>query len=82
MTNDDKLLTVKEVALVLRLSLTETYRLVQSKELTHFRVGPGKGAIRVLERDVDLFLEKRRIGFSAEAPKPVIHKPALKHIRK
>jgi excisionase family DNA binding protein len=47
MTTDQKLMTVKEVAHFLRLSLAETYRLVNTKSLTHFRVGPGRGAIRI-----------------------------------
>ena len=50
MTTDQKLMTVKEVSHFLRLSLPETYRLVNSKALTHFRVGPGRGAIRIAEQ--------------------------------
>lgn len=62
MSIDQKLMTVKEVAHFLRLSLAETYRLVNSKALTHFRVGPGRGAIRIQESDVATFLENRRQG--------------------
>jgi excisionase family DNA binding protein len=80
--NKDALLTVKEVASILRLSLTETYKLIQSRAISHFRVGPGRGAIRIDRGEIDLFLEKRRVGVPETKPVavPVRLKP-LKHIR-
>jgi len=68
MTVDHDLLTVKEVAAFLRLSVAETYRLVNSKALNHFLVGPGKGAIRISETDLMTFLEKRRHGDTGSVP--------------
>jgi len=84
MTTDQKLMTVKEVARFLRLSLAETYRLVNSKCLTHFRVGPGRGAIRIAEADVMAFLENRRQGREPAARddvSPGRRSTPLKHIR-
>lgn len=84
MSTDQKLLTVKEVARFLRLSLAETYRLVNTKSLTHFRVGPGRGAIRISELDVTAFLENRRQGrdiLPREIPSPRRNTKPLKHIQ-
>ncbi len=77
-------MTVKEVANFLRLSLAETYRLVNTKSLTHFRVGPGRGAIRISEQDVMAFLENRRQGrdlISREVFAPRQNSKPLKHIQ-
>lgn len=79
---EDRLLTVKEVAARLRLSLAETYKLVQSQAIVHFRVGPGKGAIRIAPDALDAFLEKRRVG---EAPVRRATKtitPPLRHVQR
>ena len=78
MTTDQKLMTVKEVARFLRLSLAETYRLVNSKCLTHFRVGPGRGAIRIAEADVMAFLENRRQGREPAAARRRVSRPPFK----
>ncbi|MEZ6033135.1 MAG: helix-turn-helix domain-containing protein [Planctomycetaceae bacterium] len=84
MTTDQKLMTVKEVAHFLRLSLAETYRLVNTKSLTHFRVGPGRGAIRISEQDVLAFLENRRQGremLPRDVFSPRRNSKPLKHIQ-
>lgn len=84
MTTDQKLMTVKEVSHFLRLSLPETYRLVNTKALTHFRVGPGRGAIRIAEQDVMAFLENRRQGrdmLPREIFSPRRNSKPLKHIQ-
>lgn len=82
MEKNETLLTVKEVASILRLSLTETYKLVQSRAISHFRVGPGRGAIRIDRIEIDNFLENRRVGMPEKKAvvTPVRLKP-LKHIR-
>ena len=77
-----KLLTVKEVSEILRLSLTETYRLIQSRAIVHFRVGPGRGAIRIYEKDVSLFLDQRRVGQPVKIEKPIVRDQSLRHMRK
>ena len=82
MENRNSLLTVKEVASRLRLSLTETYKLVQSLAIAHYRVGPGKGAIRIDDKEIEAFLENRRIGHEEKKTViPVIRSKPMKHIR-
>lgn len=76
---DHELLTVKEVAAWLRLSLAEVYRLIRSSELAHYRVGPGSGAIRVKREDVDLFLNSRKKGPKGRRPVKQVA-VALKHV--
>lgn len=82
MISERNLLTVKEVAGLLRLSVSETYKLVQSEAITHFRVGPGRGAIRIEPAAVDAFLERRRVG---KEVKEVVRRQAvvpLKHVKR
>lgn len=79
--SDHKLLSVKELAGKLRLSVTETYRLIQSGEINHFRVGPSKGAIRICESEVREFLERRRIGKPKPSPAAAPRSRPLKHIQ-
>lgn len=62
MESKERLLTVKELAGYLGLSLPETFKSVQSNAITHYRVGAGRGAIRIRESDVESFLEKRKQG--------------------
>ncbi len=83
MESKERLLTVKELASYLGLSLPETYKLLQSNAITHYRVGVGRGAIRIRESDVDLFLEKRKQGPAVLIPPPRrTSQPALKHIKR
>ncbi|WP_423817788.1 helix-turn-helix domain-containing protein [Rhodopirellula europaea] len=79
--SDQKLLTAKEVASWLRLSLAEVYRLIGRGELTHYRVGPAKGAIRVSSDDVESFLTRRRSA-PAEKPAKAERQPPLKHLKR
>ncbi len=55
---DPGLLTVKEVALAVRVSPATVYRLVQAGELGAVRVGR---SIRVKAEDLRAFLESRRV---------------------
>ena len=56
---DDRLLTVGEVAAMMRVSTMTVYRLIKSGELGAFRIGRG---YRIPQRDVERYLEARRIG--------------------
>ncbi|MBX3420668.1 MAG: helix-turn-helix domain-containing protein [Pirellulaceae bacterium] len=83
METKERLLTAKDLASYLGLSLPETYKLLQSGAITHYRVGPGRGAIRIRESDIESFLEKRKKGPSDLIPPPRRAKPSvLKHIKK
>lgn len=80
MTGEKNLLTVKELSQYLRLSLPETYKLLKSNALVHFRVGKGRGAIRIRNSDVLEFLAARQRG-PTPVPPPRLRSRPLKHIR-
>ena len=73
----DFVLTIAEVAERLRVSLACAYGLVENGKLSCFRIGLGRGTIRVSEEQLEAYLtrsEKR--GTSGGTPVPV----KLKHI--
>jgi len=51
----DKILTVPEVAIYLRISKSKIYYLVQRKEIPHVRIGRN---VRIKESDLAKWLEK------------------------
>ncbi|MBI1902911.1 MAG: helix-turn-helix domain-containing protein [Planctomycetes bacterium] len=54
------LLTVQEAASLLRLSRGAVYVLCSSGRLPHYRVGVGRGAIRISDGDLATFIEQCR----------------------
>ena len=52
------ILTVREVAERLKVSQGCVYQLVAERRLPHFRIGLGRGCIRVKDDDLQKFLEK------------------------
>jgi excisionase family DNA binding protein len=54
-------LTVKEVAEQLKVSPGCVYQLVAERKLGHVRVGCGRGAIRVPESDLQVFLTQSKV---------------------
>lgn len=70
------LLTVKEVAGRLKVSQACVYQLVAEQKLAHVRIGCGRGAIRIAERDLESFLESCRVEPSGTS---IPH--SLKHIK-
>lgn len=52
------LLTVPELAELLRTSVGTVYRLVEHRELTFLKV---RGSLRFIRRDVERYLERRKI---------------------
>ena len=60
--NDVDLLTVREVAALLRLSGAAVYALCRSGRLAHHRLGEGKSAIRISRADVVAYLEQSKEG--------------------
>ena len=77
---NEHLMTVKELALYLRLSLPETYKLLKTNSLVHTRVGKGRGAIRIRQSDVMDFLATRQRGPTI-APLVRTKRRPLKHIK-
>lgn len=73
------LLTVREAADRLRLSVAAVYELVARGKVLSHRVGPSRGAIRIREEDLQQFLESCR-----QAPIEPHRRPErvrLKHMR-
>lgn len=75
------LLTIKEMAVALRVSATTAYQLVEQGKVPCHRVGVGRGAIRIKEEDLVAYLERCRSGESPvrEQRKPV-RTSALQHL--
>jgi len=75
-----ELLTVKEVAMRLKMSPSLVYRLIEHGKLCCHRVGSGRGRIRISENDLDVFLSKCR-----QDQQDVVKKPRrrqqLKHLK-
>lgn len=64
--NDSPLLTVREVAAMLRVSPSLVYRLVEAGKLGCFRIGQKRGAIRVSRDSVNQFLAASQAAPSAQ----------------
>jgi excisionase family DNA binding protein len=63
------LLTVGEVASRLRMSTREVYRLCESKEVSHLRIGSGRSSIRVEEAAIEDYLRRSRVERKGGGPK-------------
>ena len=57
-----KLLTVRDTARKLGVSLGCVYGLVAKGELAHLRIGTGRGTIRIDENDLGDFIDGRKVG--------------------
>lgn len=71
-----QMLTVKQVADRLALSIDQVYRL--KKKIGYAQLG---GAIRFREADVDLFIASRMVKEPERAPSRPRRPPKLKHLR-
>jgi len=74
-----KLLTVDEVAEVLRCARSTVYALVAAGKIAGFRIGPSHGGIRIDEADLQAYLDTCRTE-PAAAPRTGL-RPKLKHLR-
>jgi excisionase family DNA binding protein len=70
-------LTVKTVAEKLACSQATVYALIASGKLRHYRIGTGRGAIRVSEEQMAEFLSGAESGTAAAPARPV----KLKHLQ-
>ena len=74
------LLTVRDVAGRLAISASSVYALVEAGRIVCHRIGIGRGAIRIDERDLDEFLDACRT-----SPRPTsrvkLPQPTLKHLK-
>ena len=64
------MLTVSEVAVRLRISRTCVYQLVESGKLSCYRIGLGRGAIRISDEDLTSFVDGCRDNGHARASVP------------
>lgn len=77
------MLTVKQVSAALGVSATCVYQLVAQGKLAHHRIGLGRGAIRISEIDLKLYLDSCRQELQAGAIpfRPMSAKPTyFKHL--
>ncbi|HEY4313211.1 MAG TPA: helix-turn-helix domain-containing protein [Pirellulales bacterium] len=56
-----RLLTVSQAAVWLNLSRPTVYQLCERKQIEYFRLGAGKRGIRIDAKELDAFLERRRV---------------------
>jgi excisionase family DNA binding protein len=73
------LLSIKQVAAKLHLGQTTVYGLCRQRKLRHFRVGLGRGAIRIDERDLEEYLKGAMAG--PELVQPLPPRERFKHLR-
>ena len=75
-----QLLTVREVARMLRVSPSLVYQLVETRKLACHRIGSTRGAIRIAAADVRNYLLECRHDRQDEMPK--VPRPRLKHLKR
>ena len=76
------MLTVSQVARQLAVGTKVVYRLCASGELSHARIGNGRGIIRIDQAAVDAFIA-RSTAVACEVKRPEIRrrKVSLKHLK-
>jgi excisionase family DNA binding protein len=74
----NELLTVREVAGLLRVSQNCVYELVGKGRLACYRVGTGRGAIRIRRGDVEAYLAGSRVDKAEPAGRAC--RPRLRHL--
>lgn len=60
MANPNRLLTVSEVAEILRFSEAQVYDMLNKKIILGFRVGAGAGSWRIQRKDLDEYVARQR----------------------
>lgn len=82
-----ELITVKEAASALQLSIGSVYGLCRSGELPHYRFGQGRMAIRIGRDDLNAYIDRRRTREGEQRILPIIQcdgarkRQALQHAR-
>jgi excisionase family DNA binding protein len=74
-----ELLTVPDVAAILKVSRSLVYGLIASGKIPCLRIGNGRGAIRVRQEDLQRFMDGCRIETAPALPR--VPRPKLKHLR-
>jgi len=73
------LLTINEVAAILKVSKSLVYGMIASGKIACHRIGNGRGAIRVRNEDLEQFIAHCRV--ETEIPPVRVPRPKLKHLR-
>ena len=71
-------MTVKQTATRLEVSVATVYSLVASGKLKHYRIGNGRGVVRIAEEHLAEFLKRAEPRAAPPAPAPHVR---LKHLR-
>jgi excisionase family DNA binding protein len=77
-SEERELLTVREVAGLLRVSQNCVYELVAKGKVAAYRVGAGRGTIRIRPEDVESYLQSCRV--ENHEPRERLPRPRLKHL--
>ncbi len=76
------MLTVRDVAVLLKVSQGAVYTLVESGVLPHHRIGAGRGVIRIREDDLDRYIDSCRVDTTTNDERRVhIARRKLRHIK-
>jgi excisionase family DNA binding protein len=75
------LLTVRDVAHRLRLSIASVYVMIRQGTLIAHRLGGRNGAIRIRPEDLEVFLQSTEIVAASPKMKQPLSRVKLKHIR-
>ena len=74
-------LNISEAAQTLRISRSLVYQLIETGRLEAYRVGVGRGAIRISREDFLRFLESCRDNSGRAASRPPRRKEKLRHLK-
>lgn len=80
-TNNELFFTVREVAKRLRCSQALIYGLISKGKLGGFRIGSGRGGIRISEAYIQAFLNSARLKSDVEVPASKPPRQLLKHLK-
>ena len=82
MIDQTQLLSVSEAAQFLKISQSLVYSLIERGKLAHYRLGLGRGGIRISQADLFQYLDSKRVGKWRDAPKQRVAKAgATRHLR-
>jgi len=56
---NEKLMTMKDVALYMQTSLISVRRMVARNELPHIRIGKGRGSIRIVPSELEKYVKAK-----------------------
>ena len=79
--NEQMLFTVAEVAEQLRCSQALVYALVSKGRLAGFRIGVGRGGIRISDADIQAYLASVRVNANEEVSVTKPPRRQLKHLK-